>query len=434
LPAYLIFTDFKGETVTDHWFVTISGDDAVADMHIGRLPAADADQAATMVDKIIAYETSANTKFVDPDAWEKHISLIADNQRPGPDYAYEAAFENMNDAAADLVPEAMADPFKGYLDDYAAAAFLTADLIDAINAGVLLVNYSGHGATQIWAEEHIFDAGDVGSLTNTDKLPFFVSMSCESGIYSYPEPWGFASLAEALLRSDTGAVAALMPTGMTTTPGQQILNNALFEAIFSDDVRTLGPAIAAAKQTMLANGDAYYEQIADTFLLFGDPATTLKVPQPYRPTGVRVARKTDGKRIYWNASTDCDGNPVAGYNVYRAATAAGPFSKINTELVTDTFFFDDENGPGINSGVSGGSGYYVVSAVDSAADESAMSLAVKPAALTSSAAGSATPGCFISSSFGMLPLNGFGVVVVLTVLVTIILGVRCQCSGVRKND
>jgi hypothetical protein len=60
--------------------------------------------------------------------------------------------------------------------------------------------------------------------------------------------------------------------GMTTTGGQEILNNALFEAIFTDDVRTLGPAIAAAKQTLLANGNAYYEQIAATFLLFGDPA------------------------------------------------------------------------------------------------------------------------------------------------------------------
>jgi hypothetical protein len=59
LPTYLIFTDYKGETVTDEWFVTISGEDAIADMYIGRLPAADATDAAIMAAKIIAYETTA---------------------------------------------------------------------------------------------------------------------------------------------------------------------------------------------------------------------------------------------------------------------------------------------------------------------------------------------------------------------------------------
>jgi hypothetical protein len=98
LPTYLIYTDYKGETVTDEWFVTISGEDAIPDMYIGRLPAADATQAALMVAKILTYETTPNTKFVDPDAWEKNILLVADDQRPGAEYLYEAAFAAINDA------------------------------------------------------------------------------------------------------------------------------------------------------------------------------------------------------------------------------------------------------------------------------------------------------------------------------------------------
>jgi hypothetical protein len=271
LPAYLIFTDYKGETVTDEWFVTVSGDDAIADMYIGRLPAADAADAATMVSKIIAYETVPNTKFVDPAAWEKNVLLVADNQRPGTDYLYEADFAAMNDAAAQLLPAYM-NPQPGYLGiHYASAAFLNDFIFNTLNTeGALMVNYSGHGATQIWADEHILDADDLVGLTNTTELPFFVSMSCETGVFSYPEPWDLPSLAEALLRSSAGAVAALMPTGMTTTEGQRILNSALFEHIFSEDIRTLGPAIAAAKQTLLANGSAEYEQVSKTFLLFGD--------------------------------------------------------------------------------------------------------------------------------------------------------------------
>ena len=287
LPAYLIFVDYKGETVTDEWFVTISGEDAIPDMYIGRLPAADAADAATMVAKIIAYETTPNSKFSDPDAWEKNILLVADNQREGEDYLYEADFAAMNDAAAALLPAFM-NPQPGYLGiHYATAAFLNDFIFDTLNTeGALMVNYSGHGATQIWADEHILDADDLTGLTNTAELPFFVSMSCETGVFSYPEPWDFPSLAESLLRSTAGAVAALMPTGMSATEGQRILNSALFEHIFNEDVRTLGPAIVAAKQTLLANGSTEYEQISKTFLLFGDPATALKVPLPRRVTGV----------------------------------------------------------------------------------------------------------------------------------------------------
>jgi uncharacterized membrane protein YgcG len=374
LPTYLIYTDYKGETVTDQWFVTISGDDAIADMHIGRLPVVDADQAAAMAEKIIAYETAVN-----PQTWTSDLLLVADNRRPGDLYAYEAVFETMNDAVADLLPAAMADPFKAYLNDYSTTVFLTEDIIDALNDGMLMVNFSGHGATGVWADEHIFDTDDVPALTNTDRLAFFVSMSCETGFFAYPEasPWSPLSLAEALLRSDAGAVAALMPTGMTTTEGQQILDTALVEAIFTKDIRTLGPAIAEAKQTLLANGNAYFEQISDTFLLFGDPATELKVPLPHIPTWVDAKRQNDETQLRWNASVDCNGNAVAGYNIYRAQSTTGPYGKINTRLITDTVFVDTGTAEVIAA--SGSDSYYTVSAVDENGFESVPSLSISPA-------------------------------------------------------
>jgi len=86
VPAYTVYTDYMGETVTDENFVTISGDDAVADMYIGRLPANSAAEAQAMAAKIIAYETDLNTG-----SWEKNVVLVADN----PTEAYEAVFETI---------------------------------------------------------------------------------------------------------------------------------------------------------------------------------------------------------------------------------------------------------------------------------------------------------------------------------------------------
>jgi hypothetical protein len=159
----------------------------------------------------------------------------------------------------------------------------------------------------------------------------------------------------------------------------------------------------------------------------------LKVPLPYRPTGVTAERLVDGVRIRWNAAFDCDGNPVDGYHIYRAATAAGPFSRINAELVTDTVYDDLDMGVGVLSG-AGASGYYVVSSVDSTGTESVHSLAVEPAATAPEApeaepnpeaepdaaadnsGSNALSGCFISSAAG-LTVNGQAVVIVMVVFI-----------------
>jgi hypothetical protein len=117
---------------------------------------------------------------------------------------------------------------------------------------------------------------------------------------------------------------------------------------------------------------------------------------------------------------------VAGYHIYRAATAAGPFSRINAELVTDTVYDDLDVGVGVLSGAgAGASAYYVVSSVDSAGTESVYSLAVEPAAenpqdpeaepdaASGSGGGNALSGCFISTSTDSPPLKGWEWVVIL---------------------
>ena len=66
----------------------------------------------------------------------------------------------MNDTAAALLP-ALMNPYKGYLGiHYDQGAYLNDFITTTLNdEGALMVNYSGHGATRVWAENpRIFDA------------------------------------------------------------------------------------------------------------------------------------------------------------------------------------------------------------------------------------------------------------------------------------
>ena len=84
----------------------------------------------------------------------------------------------------------------------------------------------------------------------------------------------------------------------------------------------------------------------------------LKIPLPRMPTGVKAYRKDNGVRITWEAALDSNGNAVAGYNIHRASSPAGPYSKINTALVTGTQFVDTGGAvAGAASAAGGGSTY-----------------------------------------------------------------------------
>jgi hypothetical protein len=207
---------------------------------------------------------------------------------------------------------------------------------------------------------------------------------------------------------------------------------------FTDDIRELGPAILAAKQVLLANGSAEYEQISQTFLLFGDPATGLKIPLPRMPTGVKAIKQENNRvRITWNAALDSNGNAVAGYNIYRANSPAGPYSKINTALVTATEFIDTGGAVvGAGSGAGTGSTYYAVSSEDSDGDESAQSLGISPASLASS---SGSGGCFIDTVSQSVSKQGFWFVVLLGIGVAIhcwrmTQGSRHKANRLRNAD
>jgi hypothetical protein len=406
VPGYMVVADYMGEAITDEYFVRISGDDAIPDMYIGRLPAESEAQARSIVDKIKNYEEVNHQKD-----WRQNVLLIADDQNE----AYEAVFETMNEDAIALLPSKMV-PLRGYLESSTAAA-ITSFIDTTIGSGALIVNYSGHGGLQSWATESIFEDTDVAALDNSGKYPFVIGMSCLTGNFGFvsASKGAVPSLAEVLLQADSeGAVATLMPTGMTTTAGQHILNTALFEAFFTDDIRQLGQAILAAKQVLLANGSAEYEKISETFLLFGDPAMALKIPLPRMPSGVKANRQNNGVRIQWNAALDSNGNAVAGYHVYRASSPAGPYSKINTALITGTEFVDTTGGEvGADAGGSGGTYYYGVTSEDGDGDESAQSLGVSPASIVSSASSAAA--CFIDTVGQSVSKQWFWLLVLLTV-------------------
>lgn len=162
-------------------------------------------------------------------------------------------------------------------------------------------------------------------------------------------------------------------------------------------VATTGDAAATRAHIVWADdrGDA----LATQYLIWSADAALDSLP-PTTPANVRASGGDTSILVQWDAATDATG--VAGYDVQRAATPGGPFSRINARPVTQLFFRD--------VGLAAGSYSYRVVAIDGTGN------AGLPSAVVSAAA---TVGGAVSGLNGMLAYDTPGAV-----------GVRALTAGV----
>jgi len=111
-----------------------------------------------------------------------------------------------------------------------------------------------------------------------------------------------------------------------------------------------------------ASGSPYSSQVGASDGSLADTKTfTWAVNGPPSvPTGLVMNRQTNGLFLDWNDNTDAD---LAGYNVYRSASANGSFTKLNGSLLSASSYLDVV---APTNAVS----YYQVTAVDTGGLES----------------------------------------------------------------
>jgi hypothetical protein len=241
------------------------------DLGIGRLPVGSIDDAMILIDKIQNYiaDNDDNTG-----SWRNSICIFADD---GNDNLHLNQAETLS-AQIDTARFEM-NVSKVYIDAFkrqsTAGGFRFPDanisLINKINDGALIINYTGHGGINGLTDEKVFTVSDITSLNNQLKMSFFITATCEFSRFDNPH---FVSAGEKLLLQPTGgAIAMMTTTRVAFSHSNFALNRKLYEAIFSrNDVqpKRLGDIIRNAKNPANEN--------INNFTLLGDPALRLNYP------------------------------------------------------------------------------------------------------------------------------------------------------------
>jgi hypothetical protein len=235
----------------------VNGDDILPDLAIGRLPAATVDEARAMVEKTLAYETSGALS-------EGPLVLVADNPDGAGDFEGDA-----EEIASTLA--ASRNPRKIYLRRLGTEATRGA-IVEAFDQGASLLSYVGHGGIQLWAQENIFNSGQVPSLAPQSQQPFVLTLNCLNGYFHFPY---FNSLAEELVKAPgKGAIAAFSPSGLSLDGPAHLFHQALLGELLSGRQLRLGDAVLAAQSAYASSGA--FPELLRIYHLLGDPATTIR--------------------------------------------------------------------------------------------------------------------------------------------------------------
>ena len=269
VPTFHGWSPQSGETAMDHRFVTVSGDDTLPDMFIGRLSVQFPHELAAMVRKIIDYEDKLQTG-----RWQGRIMEIADNNV---DHPTDDVFEQSREKIIEEVIPVAYDTRKVYLRQIVSPERTKQAILKTIDEGVLILEYAGHGGTSTWADESIFRIENAQQLRNR-HLPFIITTTCLNGQFDKPLQFGQRSMSEQFMMGRHGAVGTLSATRLTFGSANARFDEDLFHCMFTVKPPTLGAIIADAKTKFIMKSPQLWIPGAEQYTLFGDPATRLALP------------------------------------------------------------------------------------------------------------------------------------------------------------
>ena len=243
---------------------------------IGRIPARTIAEANKMVEKLIQYQSNKKMGL-----WQQQLTWVADDA----DFNLhlqdaEGIIENINAKTSNW------NHRKLYLDLFKASQTLTGNtypdvnkaIQESIQAGTLVLNYTGHGNYRRLTEEAVISESEMQSWNNPGKLPIMVTASCDFAPYDKPSevPIGF----DALMQNDKGIIALVAANRLVFAYSNKQINDAFMQALLVPNSKgqfsTIGQALQTAKKYNFSrNGDRLN---AFKFGLMGDPA--MRIVQP----------------------------------------------------------------------------------------------------------------------------------------------------------
>ncbi|WP_343913000.1 type IX secretion system sortase PorU [Aquimarina litoralis] len=244
------------------------------DVAVGRILADSPQLADAMVTKIINYDNEQSYG-----RWRNSVLLIADDV----DEDWEETIQrNLDELGDDLI---VRKPYlnltKIYADAFEQESSASGSrypkvneaISTAIETGAVAIDYFGHGGEDGLAKEFIFNKSDAIDLANTNRLPIFITVTCEFTKFDNPCRDSAGELT--YWNTQGGAVGLISTTRDVIVTFGISVNDRLSEFLFPDgsEYPSIAEAVRQLKNTYTTNSRR-------VVFFFGDPAMKMAIPKP----------------------------------------------------------------------------------------------------------------------------------------------------------
>ncbi len=244
------------------------------DIGIGRFPVNTSDQAREVVDKIEHYLTRSDSLMGD---WRNLICFIADDEDNNIHFKQAERLQTIIDTSYTVY-----NINKIYLDAYKQVSTpsghrypdVNTAIIETIEKGAIIINYTGHGGENGWSHEKVLDIPTINSWRNKNNMPLFITSTCSFGRFDDPS---ITSAGEWMMLNPEGAGVSLFTTTRLAWSDPNFkLNRVIIQHAFekiNGEYPRLGDLMRISKTLM------HSSQSMKNWALLGDPALMLVYPE-----------------------------------------------------------------------------------------------------------------------------------------------------------
>ncbi len=232
--------------VTDHPYACVDGSDYLADLYVGRLPAANSSELDCMVAKTVGYE---KTPYTADTSWYRRALMVGTSYQEGGTPAVTALVTKR------WLRELMLGRGFSSIDTvfYPPTRYGRGPVDTAVNRGVSFINGRGWGNYDGWGYPQ-FLINDVYGLSNGWMLPIVTSIYCGTGNFQRNPCFGEAWLRAGTSANPKGAVAFWGSSySGTSTRWNNCMDYGIYRAIFDRQIQICAPAMYAGKLAQLEN-------------------------------------------------------------------------------------------------------------------------------------------------------------------------------------
>ena len=263
-------------SASDMSYGCIEGGDYYPEVIVGRMSGSTPNQIATQVERSIEYERYPQSNV----EWYDNALGVASDQGTGYGGMDDDEF---NEFLWDTVLSGFTyDSYEGIYDGSGGS---DSQGINAINTGVSLINYTGHGSISSWGNGASLSSSQINSLVNDNLLPFVITVGCNVGEFQSTDECFCETWMRATNNGEpTGSIAHFGSTiSQSWEPpmhGQYAMNLILTESYDENITRTLGGI--TANGCMYMNDAQGSSGINETkyWTFFGDPSVNIRTAPP----------------------------------------------------------------------------------------------------------------------------------------------------------